>query len=64
MKKLVTKIMAVVMIVACAFGVSACGGGKTTVNVRPNTIVVGYTDYELTLPRTMCSKVSIPNLRL
>lgn len=46
MKKLVTKIMAVVMIVACAFGVSACGGGKTTVNVRPNTIVVGYTDYE------------------
>ena len=45
MKKFLSKILIAVMAVACVFGVTACGNTKQTVNVRPNTIVVGYTDY-------------------
>ena len=51
MKKFLVLLMTVVMAVACCFGLTACGdgdgegSGNGIVNVRPNTITVGYTDY-------------------
>ena len=51
MKKFLVLLMTVVMAIACCFGLTACGDGdgedtnSGVVNVRPNTITVGYTDY-------------------
>ena len=46
MKKFLSKILVAVIAVACVLGVTACGNTKKIVDVTPNTIVVGYTDYE------------------
>ena len=44
MKKIVMKIVALAMIVASVFAMTACG--TKPVNIRTKTIVVGYTDYK------------------
>lgn len=46
MKKLVTLLLTALIAITACFGLTACkGGDDKVVNIRPNTITVGYTDY-------------------